>query len=375
MLPALHKQLHIYIFHEMVKGRYNPCMINKNQHETLNSLVIKANTSKVASLLINEKPEQFAENNDLTVLGYKSTSDYEIEIRKQPDEKCDLYVKPLFIYELNDPIDIPKFNGFKTNCYLEFMGDEFERIKVRAEKLFCSGTRDIGIRDYATRHVQLTKNLFYETKLLLRNILRKNNSEDIFIVYALNLFLVKTILFYQDAFKTHLATRPDIEGQLNNEVYKELPLRKLFDLISEENSQNNSNTKKSFVVNTLCAEAIPSEIPVINEKTVSGKKTQQAAQGIQAFERIKVNGQINVLVDVFFQMLRKKAIKDDKEITFIETTPENLHDFILACFKDNNDKSFSWHTIHTYLKPYRSDKHIKDGSKRKIDISDQLNGF
>jgi hypothetical protein len=369
MLAALHKQLHVQVFQEIVKGKYNPCLINKKQYEVLNNLVVSANTIKVATLHVSEKPESFVANNDLTVLGYKSPTDLKIETKQLSDERYDLIIKPLFIYEMTDKFDIPKFNGFKTSCYVEFLGDEYERIKIRAEKLLCIGIDDSCIREYVSRHVQISKNLFRDAKLLLRNIQEKGNHEDVFITFLINVFLLKTILFYQECFINHHTGPKDTECQLYYELFKELPLSKLCYLTVIGNSEQDSNTRKSLRENSVCSEGLSSESNALQGKTISSKKSQQATQGIHAFERIKVNGQINVLVDVFFQLLTQKVIRDDVEMPFIETSEENLQNFLLSCFKDYNNKPYCWHTINTYLKTYRTDKHIKAGSKRKIDIS------
>lgn len=372
MLAALHKQLHVHVFHEIVKGKYNPYIIKKNQYEVLNNLVVSANTFKVATLHISEKPETFIVNNDLTVLGYKSSSDFKIEIKTLPEERYDLIIKPLFSYEMTDKFDLPKFNGFKTNCYIEFLGDEYERMKIRAERILCIGIDECCIKEYASRHLQISKNLFRDAKLLLRNIQEKGDPEDVFITFLINVFLLKTILFYQECFITHHTGPMDSECQLYHEIIKELPLSKLCYLTAIGHLGQDSGIKKSLQENSDSTEAMPPESIDIHSKTISTKKSHIATQGIHAFERIKVNGQINVLVDVFFQLLTKKVIRDDVEMPFIESSEENLQNFLLSCFKDSYNKPFSWHTINTYLKPYRTEKHIKIGSKRRIDISDSF---
>jgi len=266
-------------------------------------------------------------------------------------------------------MDIPQFMSLKCNSFMELMCDEFERIKIRAEKILENINDEKLIRAYANKHVQKAKKIFYDAKRLLREVQRTEDSENIYIFFALNLFLVRTILFYQKMFRPYLKLEPDTEEQLFHEVIKELSLQKLCTLFPCGKSGYGDYLKKSFIENTEHSEANVQESQSDYTKTFSDEKSQPSVVEKIGYERIKVNGQVNVLVDIFIQLLDEIEVADGM---FLETSKENLQAFMVANFKDKNDKAFSSYTIGTYLKPYRIDKHIKKESSKRIDVSKRM---
>jgi hypothetical protein len=362
-------QIHIQVYSEIINGKFNPCLPRSNQPEVLSNLVIEANTIKAATLPASEDPSEFVENTDFLSYGYKKDKDYKVEIKPAGNGKHEIIVHPLKVYDLNEIMDIPQYVSFKCNIYIEFMGDEFERVKTRANWMLDHGFDDKLIATYAMKHIQKAKMLFNEAKRTLRDVLKTENTGDIFIFFALNLFIIRTILYYQGMFQPFLTQPPDTEGNLFIELLNEFSLKKLCTSFPSRKSGFVDYLKKSLSENTGSTGGVPFEYPSESTEPVSDKKSQPVAQGKALFERIKVNGQINALVDIFLQMLEEIEVPEGM---FIETSRENLKDFLVACFKDKNDKPFSPYTIGTLLKPYRTDKHIKKESPRKIDLSKRM---
>jgi hypothetical protein len=369
MMENLYDNLHIKLFEEIINGELNPTKARFNNANVLKGLIEEVNTIKVAVLPATENTLEFIEKTDFTLFGYKSQSDYDLDIRRLSNGKHEIYIKPLSVYEPLEVVEIPIFNSFKCNCYLELLGDEFERITVRAEKILDNANDAKQTGAYASKHVQKSKKLFHDAKRRLKEVQKNNNTEDIYIFFILSLFIIRTILFYQKMFRPYLKLQPDTEEKLMHEVLTILSLKKLCSLFQSEKSGDCKVCKKSLIENIVCSEGDVKEDHARYEKISYNKKSQPVSTGTSTYERIKVNGQINVLVDVFLQMLDKIKVKEGM---FIETSRTNLRDFFLANFNDKKDKPYSYHTLNTYLKPQRTDKRIKDESDRKIDLSEFL---
>jgi len=358
--------VHIRLYEEIISGRFNPSHTRYNNPDVLKGLIEEVNTCKVAVLSANDNPQDFIEHTDFTQHGYKSHADYDIDIRPQNNGKVEIYIKPVKVYELLEMIDIPYFNSFKCNTYLELMGDEFERIAIRAEKMLDNSDDEKATRIYASKHVQKAKKLFHDSKRLLRDIQKSNNPEDIYIIFALNLFIIRTIMFYQKMFKPFLKHEPDIEEKLFTEVLKEVSLKKLCSLFPRENSSYCDFVKKSYIEKSGHTENEIQESHANEEKDQLGKKSFPTIQGEWPYSPLKWNGQINVFIDVLTQLTEETRIAG---VPVLETTEENLLNFILTNFRDRDGKEFSYYTISTLLKKSRTDKRLHPQSPKRIDVS------
>jgi len=369
-MPAKNSSpIHVIVYNEIVNGKFNPCQPRNNKQDILKNLVFEANTQRVALLPASENPSDYIEATDFLYFGYKKAKDLDIDIKTATNGKHEIIIKPVKVYDLLEVIDIPQFVSFKCNSYVEFMGDEFERIKIRAEWMLDNCVDSKEIKAYALKNVQKAKKIFYDAKRALREVQKTENPEDVYIFFALNLFVVRTIMFYQKMFKPYLTLQPDTEEILFHEVIKELSLKKLCTLFPCGKSGYGEYIKKSFIEIAAQTEGAVQEDPASYEKTFADERSQPVTTGKAKYERIKVNGQINVLVDVFIQMMEKIELEKGM---FLETTRENLRDFMVANFKDKNGKPYSYYTLNTYLKPDRTDKHIADNSPRKIDLSKDI---
>jgi hypothetical protein len=358
-------RIHFLLYEEIVSGKYRPFLQRFSSKEVQESLIFEANTHKIATIGKNENADTFLEA-DYTQLGFKESGDYEIIVKELANGKKEIILKPMKTYELREVMDIPQFPSFKCTCFMALMGDGFERLKIRAG-LVLDSSDDIGqLKSYASKHVQKAKKLYYDAKLLLKELQEKKNQDDVYIVFALNLFIIRTILFFQKLFRPYLKTREETEEQLMSELIKEITWRKLYSLFRCTGKGYCEYLKKTYTEKPDVIESHVHELHEEQGKSFYGKQTQLYSQEFRAFKKIKINCNLNVLVDMYLQML--DVIKIEKKHV-METSLDNLEVFILHTFIDKDGEDINPLTLKTYLKPYRDDKHLKEQSKRRIDLS------
>ncbi len=371
MPDKIFERIHIKLYEEILTGKFNPTQSKFSNPETLRNLVEDANTLCIAILPMDENHKEYIDSKDFTTIGYHSESDFNFEIRQKNNKLQEIYIKPVRIYELKEVFDIPYFNSYKCVSYLELMGDEFERIKIRAEKILEKTNDENLIRAYANKHIQIAKKLFHDAKRTLVEAQKTNNPEDIYIFFALNLFIVRTILLYQQMFKPYLKQEPDSEVLLFHEVLKELSLRKLCSLFPTNKSGYCNYVKKSFVEKSMLFEGMVDESQTEQGKDFSQKKSSHTLQGKLPYAPVKCNCQINVFVDILIQLTAEIKVSGNP---ILEITEEDLLNFILTNFRDKQGKEFSYYTIHTLLKKDRVDKRIHPQSPKRIDVSKFIKG-
>lgn len=371
MPDFLFERLHIKLYEEIITGRFNPTNSKYSNPEILRGLVEEANTMRLTVLSFDENPQVFIDSKDFTVLGYMSETDFDLDIRTQSNNLQEIYIKPVRVYELKEMIDIPYFNSFKCVSYLELLGDEFERIKIRAEKILEKTNDEKLIRAFANKHIQIAKKLFHDAKRTLLEIQNKNNPEDVYIFFALNLFIVRTILLYQKMFRPYLKQEPDSEVMLIHEVLKELSLRKLCSLFPSEKSGYCNYVKKSFIEKSTLSERRIEESQAESKKDFLQKKSLPTTQGNSMYSPAIWNGQINALVDMFTQLTEEIKVSGKP---ILEIPDEDLLNFILTNFRDKYGAELSYYTIHTLLKKSRIDKRLHPQSPKRIDVSKHIKG-
>lgn len=359
--------IHFKLYEEILCGKYRPYLVDLTNKESIDKFIADAHTTVIQITDNSDKSINSLLYADYCYLGYKSKSDYEIRLVEKANKRKEIHIVPLKTYKLMETMDLPQFNTVKCNGYLEFMSDEFERIKLRAEQLLEKAETDNIISSYATKHFHKSKKLFHDSKQYLMEITDKSNPDDVYIILTLNMFIVRTILFYQTFFRSYIPSLSKVETgtQLMSEVVNSITLKKICNLFRNGNICNNDYTKKSRTEKYDVSEGTCSESQLNQTETKSSKKSQYYQQGLEGNSKIKINGQINVFVDVFLQMLEEVEV-DGKP--FIETSYETLETIILNNFIDKNGKDLSRATIHTFLKPYRTDKRLKPGSPKRISV-------
>jgi len=350
----------------MIRGKYAPDHPRFSNRVVLENLIIEAQTTQVAVLPSNLSHEEFLEQIDLLAFGYKTHDDYFLDIKKLAGGRTEISIRPLRIYELNESMDIFLLENAKVKYFYELMCDEFERIKIRVSWVLDNAKDRASIGDYALKHIQKSRQLFVESKRELREIQKSMDAENINILYALNVFIARTIDFYQTLFEPYISIQPDRFRMMNVEIHEQLSLKKVIEAFAEEVAKVKRSYKKSSVNESYIPDDTIDQVSVNSGETYSSNHNNIAGSHFGGCNPIKLNGQVNVLVDVFTQLTDKQRTPEGP---FIETSRENLEAFLVANFVDRNNKPLSSYTIHTLLKPYRTDKHIKHDNPKRIDIS------
>lgn len=78
MSDKLYQQTDLHIYEDISSGRLNPHLKQNGDLSFLKNLIIHANTKTFLSCSLEEDPETFIENFDITNLGYHSREDAEI---------------------------------------------------------------------------------------------------------------------------------------------------------------------------------------------------------------------------------------------------------------------------------------------------------
>jgi len=362
----LFNSLHLKLYEDIINGKFNPTNSRYSNTDILKGLLEEAGTFRIAVLNADETLFDFIEKLDYKALGFKSPLDFDLITKEQSKGRKDIYVKPLKVYELMELIDIPYYASLKCTTFIELLGDEFERIKIRAERILDLSDNESSVRIYATKHIQKAKKLFYDSKKALSHIKKSDNPEDIYIIFAANIFLIRIIIFFQKLFRPYVAGNIDNEQHLFNEILQVVSLKRLCSLFHAQNSGYCGYIKKSFVENTIDTEGSAHEVSDNSQKDQTPQKSLPANKGDLQYAPLKWNGQINVLVDVLTQLTEETRIKG---MPALETTDEDLLNFILTNFRDSDNKELSYYTINTLLNKNRTDKRLHPQSPKRIDVA------
>lgn len=366
MTRTLTQIMHVHLFEEIIKGRFRPFLPRYSDSLELKNILLEAQTQTVATLGPNEDVEAFILDTDFLTFGFKDVSDFDITQKAVPGNKTEIVVIPRKVYEGHEVLDIPYYTSFKTNIFLEMILDEFERVKIRAEKKLEITESHKELSVYAEKHIAKLKKLFYDVKVLLND---NHHRDDIYILMALSLIIIRTILFYQKMFKQFLVLPPDNQDQLKSVLFSSIALGRLKVLFDMRGSQYCSYIKKSYLQKYDTHDGNVEEPCDSGSETFSEKKSLQQERETQSYHPAKWNGQANVLMDLFIQLTEEIKVSGKP---ILETSPENLRELIMEFFVDKDSKRFSYHTVNTNLKSYRTDKRIKPKSPKKIDLMNIL---
>ncbi len=355
--------IHIRLFEELIYGRFRPFIPRFSNAKELKNLIREAQTCTVAEFDDERDVDDFIVNTDFLPYGFRSTSDYKLSVRKSERGSMILSLEPTLVYDGREVLDIPNYTSFKTNVFLETIMDEFERVKIRAEKKLEMEESYKALSVYAEKHIVKAKKLLYDLKQLMNE---NHNREDMYILLSLSMVLIHTIVFYQKMFKPFLSIVPDTADHLKAELFSSIALGRLRALFGLRDSKYCCYIKKSLLEDQELQECNCVEPVDGSPKTFSEKKSLPSERTQLSFYPAKWNGQLNVLMDIFIQMTEEIRV-DGKPI--LETSPENLRAIIMEAFVDKDGKKLSYHTVNTNLKSYRTDKRINAKSQKKIDVA------
>lgn len=125
-------------------------------------------------------------------------------------------------------------------------------------------------------------------------------------------------------------------------------------------------------------EKVQLEIDLLKTQSKLSKKRQQAfadqknksplsplKKQSQSPAKFQINSNLNVFVDIFFQLMHEKKINGKP---YLDASPNELCEMIAAYFKDKDGRDISIDTIKTILKPSRFEKRPKGNTR--FDIPD-----
>ena len=395
MTNTMFDRIHIKVYEEILCGRFKPDLDRFNDMEEPINLVMEANSFRVATLPQGQNLLEYVEKTDFTGFGFKDSRDFEIDTKELNSGRTDVFVRPLKIYDLKEAMDIPLFLTIKNSSFLQLISDQFERIKIRAEYALENESDDKNIKSYATRHIQKAKKLFYDGKILLKDMQHKQDPENIYIIFMLNTFLIRTILFYEKMFHPYTnQEKLDMEDQMKMELIACLSMSRLSHIfhltdtgyccflkksMSEKtddiacepsvkyaNSSKTFSNKKSDAENADGSGVLNSQNETGRKKTFFDSKNMPDNQDVQMYNKLKWNGQINVLMDMFLQCMEEQRVSGNP---LLETSYQDLKNFVLANFCDKKGNDLSYHTINTILDPKRFDKRLHPESPKRIDVA------
>jgi len=384
MYSKLYQQTDLHIYEEISSGRLNPQLKQNGDLLFLQNVVIHANTKTFHSCSLDDDPENSIENFDITNLGYHCREDAEIVVRQNTRKRVHEFIaKPNRIYPLEDLFDIPNPPDKKSAYFLALIFDEFERIKIRANKVHNSACKKKHLALYTHKNIQRAKKIQYDIQYKLAKTHKRwsavTDCPDAYVIFVLIVFVDRIIIYYQHLFRPfilefpkddHDISLPSIPVYLKHPyLYSDVPKK-----LDEYNLQLNGSIFDHQLmrqVDKLKDISEPNlEYPVNIGKMDSEKKSFQQGQAFNTGIRLKWNGQLNVLVDIMLQLTSGAKFNGKPPL---EATADELRLFIQENFIDREGHEISHFTLDTYLKPNRDDKRLHPDSPTRIDLSGFFN--
>jgi len=340
------------VYKQVIRGTYNPVNITKPAYKSAFSLVRSANTCIVCSAAVKNDAEQYIAATDLMAFGYHSTNDFDISYTH--NEKLKVYqavIVPRNIYPLSEDIALPDPPDEKGKIFQDFIADEFERVKLRAEYIMFEASQDDKIHSFACRNLQLLRKLYHDSRISFNKLCsgKAFNQSDLFILYTLNLFIIRSIVFYAKFFKPYLNEESPAEQSMRNTFHNEMPrmLKYPWLFIQRpplyEMIQDCPDSSKVSDINLNYKEAGYSIKPDIPDSLM--KELQEL---VQLKNSIKLNGPMNILVDAFYKLMNK-PVSDD--LKYMEATSAVVSKVLSFLCVDKDNEPLNPNTIRAILKP------------------------
>jgi hypothetical protein len=385
MRNKLHQQTDLLIYEEIASGRLSPRLPANCELQFLKNLVVFANTKTFCTCRIDDDPARLIKGFDITELGYQFREDAEIVVKKDTEQNMhEIIARPLKIYQLEDHFHLPDPPDKKSAYFLALIADEFERVKIRANKVLnCTGKKK-HLALFAHKNIQRAKKIQYDVRYMLAKIYKPwssaTDNPDAYVIFVLDVFVGRIITFYQQLFKPFILAFPKDE-QMDYTVpaipvYLKHPY--LFQDTHNKPEEYNLQMDGSIFdhqfmrqVDKLKDISEPNPgYPVNLAKLQNEKKSLQQEQAFGDGIRLKWHGQLNVLVDIMLQLTSSLKINGKPPL---EATPDELRLFLQENFLDRDGREISPFTLDTYLKPARDDKRLHPDSPKRIDLSGFLN--
>ncbi|HBX51700.1 MAG TPA: hypothetical protein DEH02_11605 [Bacteroidales bacterium] len=225
---SIYQAVDFSVYTETVKGAYNPVSSSATNYKSPIQLVRLANSRVVCSAPTKEEASKSIENIDLTIFGYNHAKDIDVKYVVSSTSKLhQVLIQPKIIYPLLEYIKIPAPPDAKCKLYFDFFSDEFERMKIRSENIMKHVPSVKKVYAYACRNLQLARKLYHDSRFLFHSM-RSNpagrvSESDIYIIYILNLFIIRAIVYYTKFFQPYLKETPESEQALRDSFNQEIP--------------------------------------------------------------------------------------------------------------------------------------------------------
>lgn len=348
----------------IIRGNIKPVRSSLQLVKSANSQVVKTAPSK-------EQIEKELLSHDFTFYGYHTTSDYEVKINYE--SSCGSHqakIQPVRVYDLQENMLLPLPPDERSRFFLDFFSDEFERIKIRAEKVLATAPTENVLRIYAFRNLQLARKLFHDATFLFHSLsFRSDKPKDeteLYIVYILNLFIIRTMVFYSKFFKPFIDTEPLSEEKLRKELIQEAPINLKYPWLFEQKPNLYSSLNSFFagsIVKDIISPYTQNSACGLTDLNISGDKSKIGLQHLKGHFRLNCN--VNIFVDLFFQMIHEKKAEDDP---YLDCEIQELIDVLSFLFVDKDGNSLNTDTIRTILKPANFKKRPHPDDPRKLKI-------
>lgn len=382
MQNNLYKTTDLAVYDNIINGIYRPYLPENSKLCNIKSLFRLANTRTVLHSVINTDIDSLLKNIDLTSFGYQSLRDFETEIKENSIKGTfDVIIFPNKIYKLRDFIDIPQPPDRKCVYYLALIQDEHERIKLRSKKVLESTVTEKHLSFYANKNMQKAQNISYDARILLSRFIDKGlniyHDSDAYIIFVLNLFLIRIILFYSNFFKSFISPFYQSEEQMRLEFFHSIPVHRKYPYVfsylpasvgSDQLDNIPDIAKKSQ--NSPSQNINPMFLSQSNNMSHSliSRNSTPLKTALPPLTRLQWCGQVNVLVDMLLSLSTKSYMGGHP---VLNASPEQLKSFIQTVFVDKSGQQFSEATLTTLLKP-ATKKLPKNGNPKRIDLSDVL---
>jgi hypothetical protein len=385
MRNKLHQQTDLLIYEEIASGRLNPRLPANSELQFLKNLVVFANTKTLCTCRIDDDPAKLIKCFDITELGYQFREDAEILVKDDTEQKVhQIIARPTKIYQLEDHFNLPDPPDKKSAYFLALISDEFERVKIRANKVLNSTCKKKHIALFAHKNIQRARKIQYDVRYMITKIARPwssiTDNPDAYVIFVLDIFLARTINFYQQLFHPFILAFPRDEQSVNTDtvtplyishpyLYRDFQAKQeLYNLQTDgsifDHQINNQIKKFRYITEPDSG---------YSQKTGNRsdpKKSFQQDQSLERDNRLKWHGQLNVLVDILLQLSTGIKVNGKPPL---EATPDELRLFIRKNFLDKDGREISPFTLDTYLKPNRQDKRLHPESPKRIDMSGFFN--
>ncbi|NVO03422.1 MAG: hypothetical protein HXX09_12045 [Bacteroidetes bacterium] len=216
------------IFRKVIQG----CFYSKNLSKSFEyypfNLLKHANSGVFHSAATKEEAIKNINKEDFLLEGFRDLNDFLISYEYNSNREIyEAIATPLIIYKLNENLGVPFPLNPETRTYLEFIADQLERVKIRAQQdLYRASTPERATRLISIK-LQVLDNLFHDSKSAFyyccsRPITHINETE-LYFLFVLNLCIIRSIVIYSKSFKAFITNKPPNENAMRISLLNEIP--------------------------------------------------------------------------------------------------------------------------------------------------------